>query len=328
MTKRWITPCGICNTRWQGMLFAMGVGVAAATFAQAPAGTSESMSTVVHSQAPEKLANEVRSAISGLADAGAFGATAVQDLHLDLAIPAQRVSDLGLLVDSGRISRDGVLVVGVTPGLQAESMGLRGGDRILSFNQVQLAGVDSAVQRLRDTVAGLPDRADVALTIERSGRQSRVTGTVSSRRLPAMRLLVGNADAEQSPLVPVSPDVAGCGRLSDFDVAPRQRQLHAARVLSIDGKLAGPTDAHVFRVGAGRHTLEVGERIDPKYLPFNDRQRQAGVGARGGKSLQVDVPANTTLLIAAKLNAKALADWRSAAYWEPVVWKAVVEACR
>ena len=147
-----------------------------------------------------------------------------------------------------------------------------------------------------------------------------------------MRLVLGDATATM-PATPTHATIASlsdpdtCGRISDFDVAPRQQQLHGARVLSIDGKAAGPTTSHVFRVTAGTHTLEVGERIDARYLPFNDRQRQAGTKT-GTKTLQVDVPPNTTLLVAARLNADKVREWQHAAYWDPVVWKSASERCR
>lgn len=302
----------------------LGVLACCALGTRAMAQTTAASASAAREPGLEQLGDELRSAISALADAGAFGAVRLEDLHLDLRIPAHRMNDLGLVVDSAYPAQDGVLVLGVTPGLQAGKMGVRAGDRIVAINTVSLSGGDQAVARLREVVAGLPDRAAIALTVSRGGQPLELKGAVSSRRLPAMRLQVGEAtttaDATARP-------AAGCGRISDFDVAPRQRQLHAARVLTIDGQLAGPSDSHVFRVGAGSHTLEVGERIDPKYLPFNDRQRQAGERGHAGKKLEVVVAPNTTLMIAARLIPAKLGDWRGGAYWEPVMWKSSEEAC-
>jgi len=280
-----------------------------------------------------RLTAELRATISMLAESGAFGNVPADQVHLDVALPAQRVSDLGLLVDSASDRRDGVRVLGVTPGEQAQKMGVRGGDLITAVNGISLAQRDHAAGELRRIVDALPDQADVSFDLLRTfGHPITVRGVVTSRRLPPMRLILGDATttmpATAAPATAATPtDPNACGRISDFDVAPRQQQLHGARVLSIDGRAAGPSDSHVFRVTAGTHTLEVGERIDARYLPFNDRQRQAGTKT-GTKTLQVDVPADTTLLVAARLNADKQRQWQQAAYWDPVVWKTANERCR
>ena len=277
-----------------------------------------------------RLAAELRATVSTLAESGAFGDVPAEQVHLDIALPAQRISDLGLLVDSASDRRDGVRVLGVTPGEQAQKMGVRSGDLITAVNGASLAQHDHAAAELRRLVDALPDRADVTFDLLRTfGHPITVRGVVTSRQLPPMRLILGDATAMMpTPATAASrSDPDACGRISDFDVAPRQQQLYGARVLSIDGKAAGPTTSHVFRVTAGTHTLEVGERIDARYLPFNDRQRQAGTKT-GTKTLQVDVPPDTTLLVAARLNADKVREWQHAAYWDPVVWKTASERCR
>lgn len=275
-----------------------------------------------------RLAAELRAMLSTLAEGGAFGDRPIDQLHLDVAVPAQRVSDLGLLIDSASDRRDGVHVLGVTPGEQAQKMGVRSGDVIVAVDGASLVQREHASAELRRAVDALPDRAELSLDVIREGRPLTLRGPVTSRHLPSMRLILGDATVATAPMINVSTSDAGnCGRISDFDVAPRQQQLHGARVLSIDGRAPGPTNSHVFRVEAGAHTLEVGERIDARYLPFNDRQRQAGTKT-GTKTLRVDVPPDTTLLIAARLNADKQREWQHAAYWDPVVWKTASERCR
>jgi len=276
----------------------------------------------------QRLAAELRATVSTLAESGAFGDVPADRVHVDVALPAQRVSDLGLLVDSANARRDGVRVLGVTPGEQAQKMGVRSGDLVVAANGTSLAQRDHAAAELRRVVDALPERAELSLDLLRDGQPLTLRGTVTSRRLPPMRLILGDAPSTV-PATSNAPsgDPDACGRISDFDVAPRQQQLHGARVLSIDGSAAGPTSSHVFRVKPGTHTLEVGERIDARYLSFNDRQRQSG-SRTGTKTLQVDVPAGTTLLVAARLNTDKVREWQHAAYWDPVVWKTVSEHCR
>ncbi len=278
----------------------------------------------------QRIAAELRATVTALAESGAFGNTPVDQAQLDLRLPAQRVNDLGLLVDSSSPRRDGVLVLGVTPGEQAEAIGVRSGDLITEVNGHSLTQHDRAAAQLRQLIDAMPDRGELSLTVLREGQPRTLRGTLNSVHLPPIRLVLGSAalSATADPPVATATAADGCGRISDFDVAPRQQHLHAARVLSIDGQLPGPTNSHVFRVKAGPHTLEVSEQIQPRYLPFSDRFRRAGAGFKGSKTLKVDVPVDTTLQIAARLNPEQLHDWRNAAYWDPVVWHRVNEACR
>jgi hypothetical protein len=114
---------------------------------------------------------------------------------------------------------------------------------------------------------------------------------------------------------------AECGRISTFHVAPRSQSLYAARVLSIDGRIPGPADQDTWRVAPGPHTVEVAEAIDVQDLPTAFSRRRAELGRR---TFTVVVEPGRTHLVAAHLT-----DGRGGrAYWEPVVWKTLDEACR
>lgn len=116
-----------------------------------------------------------------------------------------------------------------------------------------------------------------------------------------------------------------CGRISASDVAPRQEGLHAAKVVAIDGKLPGPQIADAYRVTPGTHVLRVLEAIDTRYLsPLTVRQRRDDNRYR---ELTVEVPADTTVLVAARLGVGASTAPKGFDYWEPVAWKQVAEPC-
>ena len=46
------------------------------------------------------------------------------------------------------------------------------------------------------------------------------------------------------------------------------------------------------------------------------------------KTLTVTVKADTTALLAARLNTEKAADFADGAYWDPVVWREIPEICR
>jgi len=280
--------------------------------------------------AEQRLRAELRAVMTELVESGAFGAAPPHEIRLDIDAPAQRVSNLGLLVDSARDDRDGVHVLAITPGGAAEKMGLRSGDVLVAVNGAALANTDGAAAALRRSVDQLPDGAQLAFDVQRDGRRQTLAGTPSSVYLPAMHLTVGDgaqvAAAGGGGSMPAS--AGGCGRVSDFDVAPRGDHLHAAKIISIDGVSPGPTGTRAYRVSAGRHAIKVTEQIEGRYLSFNDRARNSAIGNDRYKTLDVDVPPDTTVLIAARLNEDKRNEWKDGAYWDPVAWKQTTESCR
>jgi hypothetical protein len=289
--------------------------------------------------AEQRVRVELRAVMAELVESGAFGSQPSRQIALDVNTPAQRVSDLGLLVDSAHPQVDGLHVLAVTPDSNADRMGLRAGDVLLALNGASFANDSSAAATLRNTIEHLPDRSALAFDVERDGRQQTVSGTLASVYLPPMHLTVGDTGALASTATAATPMVAataaadpapaqqGCGRISDFDSAPRQQDLHAAKIMLIDGVTPGPSGTKSFRVNAGSHTLKVAEQIESRYLGFNDRARNAGKNDRY-KTLRVDVAPDTTVLIAAHLNPDKRNDPSNGVFWNPVAWKQITESCR
>lgn len=277
----------------------------------------------------QRLRGELDAVMTELIQSGAFDGEG----SLDVGAPARRVADLGLLVDSARADADGLRVLAVTPGGGAERIGLRAGDSLLALNGTSLARADGGAT-LRDTVDALPDGSTLAFYVQRDGNAQTLSGPLRSIELPPMRLTVGGgtqlaAAAPRGRVTDAGDDVAGgCGRIGDFDTAPRQQQLHAAKIISIDGGTPGPDGSKSYRVAAGTHEVKVAEDIESRYLSFSDRARSSGPATRRYKTLSVDVAPGTTTLIAARLIPEQRSNPTDGAYWEPVAWKQVEEACR
>ncbi|MGH8173315.1 MAG: PDZ domain-containing protein [Rhodanobacteraceae bacterium] len=325
-------------------LLAIAAAACMATIGSAQAAGEEQaasgVSAVVHSGAgaglnvEQRLREELRVVVMDLIQSGAFGNTSPQQITLNVEAPPQKVSNLGLIVDRASAG-EGLQVLAVTPGGSAERMGLRAGDVLLALNDKPLAAADGAAT-LRQTVDTLPDNGQLSFNVRRDGRTQTLSGASASMYLPAMHLSIGqgaqlaanNAAPDQAsyPAIPVN-DAEGCGRISDFDVAPRQQDLHAATIIAIDGITPGPFGARAFQVGAGTHVLKIGERIKSKYISFDDRMRN-GMTASKYKMLTINVEPNTTYFVAARLNEAERNNPVNGAYWDPVMWKSVAEGCR
>jgi hypothetical protein len=284
--------------------------------AQAPANTERA------------LHEEMHRTLLRLAEAGALG-DAPERLALDVSEPAQHSNNLGLLIDSSNTTADGVHVLGITPGGSAERMGVRTGDVVSAVNahSLQNLGVD-AEQRplapgvLKNSVDQLKDGEPLQLTVQRDGKSLALNAPVHAFYLPAMRLQLGATALLTASAGSATATSSGCGRISEFDVAPRQQNLHRAVIVSIDGKLPGPRGQETFRVPVGLHSVEVAEAIESRYISFSDVARTSN---RRYQKLSVDVAANTTYLIAARLIPDQRTDPK--AYWEPAMWKQNAETC-
>jgi hypothetical protein len=321
-----------------GSTFAAGQEQAAIDVSAAAAHTNATAGLTVE----QRLREELNVVMMDLIQSGAFGNTSPQQIAIDIDSPAQKVSNLGLLVDSKGGAGDGLHVLAVTPGGNAERMGLRAGDVLIALNGAQLSAADGAAT-LRNTVDTLPDGGRLDFNVRRDGRATTVGGAATSMYLPAMHLSVGtgtalasNADSGARAAAGSSPGAygngpadtsQGCGRINDFDVAPRGQGLHKATIIAIDNHAPGPHGSQSFQVSAGPHTLKVAENIEQRYFSFNSRQRNSQVGG-GYKTIDVNVAPDTTYLVAARLNEEQRDNPANGAYWDPVVWKEVPESCR
>ena len=145
--------------------------------------------------------------------------------------------------------------------------------------------------------------------------------------IPLLSLcLVAGACAAGPEQATAGDTTSDCGRISVFDVAPRSQDLYRAKLLNIDGELAGPTGARSFRVKPGKRVLQVAELIDSEQ--FNDVQlRQRDMRPDPYKDLVVDVQPGTTYLLAARLVPARRNYITDGSYWEPVIYQQNSEPC-
>jgi hypothetical protein len=292
---------------------------------------AEAAPSVASPAQQELLRSEMRSVLARLIDSGTFSGQSPEQIALSLSLPAERVLDLGMVLDQ---TEQSLRVLATSPGGLAQQLGVHPGDVIVSANG-QALGSEPATA-LKRVLDGLREGGELALRIERNGTQSVLVGTVSPRYLPAVRLELGEGAlvASTAPMalparvastVPTqSASGDSCGRISVFHVAPRSQDLYRARILSIDGTLPGPSNQETYRVSPGTHEIEVAESIDNTDLP------NVYTRARRNKNhtLTLEVEAGKTYLIAAHLNREKDDRVISGDYWNPVAWKEISEPCR
>jgi membrane-associated protease RseP (regulator of RpoE activity) len=230
-------------------------------------------------------------------------------------IAQSAIQDFWAVIDIRRIGADGAVVLAVTPGGDAERMGLRRGDRIVSINGQPISSTNPPAAALRAATSS----ADRVLHLQ-------------ILRDDAPLLLQGNVRPVKPE--PAGPD-AGCGHVSVSGTPPRASQrIFPAEVTRIDGRSTPLFDVNRHRVDTGRRVLIVNERIDDhRFTTFGLQERQRQLtrqGARRYKVLIVDVEPNTRYEIGARLVSATpeVQAIRENTYWEPVVWRKTAEPCR
>jgi hypothetical protein len=310
------------------------------TAATAPVGATASASAhpAAGGETAQRMRQDMQSVLSHMAETGALGQ---HPEHVSLRVeePARRVTSVGALVDStsAQSARDGLHVLGATPGSTADRLGLHPGDVIVAVNGTSLRdlGADDrgralAATTMRTVVEGLPDDASLNVDVVRGGNALTLNAPVQAVYVPAMRVELGDAvdsggGGSAATVVAPSPGGGeGCGRISALDLAPRGERLYGVRILLLDGSTPGPTGSPSFRVGAGEHQLLVAENIPTQALGVGTI---ATLRRQTSKPLTVTVPPGKTVLIAAKLNLANGSDLSHGTYWDPVAWKEIAESC-
>jgi hypothetical protein len=287
-----------------------------------------------HAVAEQRLRQDMQMLLSQMAASGALGEHP-EDVRLRLQQPAQRVTDLGVLVDStsAERARAGLRVLGTTPGGTAERLGLRPGDVLVAVNGTSLRnlGADAdgralAATALKSAVDALPDATPLQLDVERAGNVLAMNAPVHSVLLPALSVELGAATLAAAANNANVADNGGCGRISSFDVAPRGEQQYHAVILQLDGITPGPSGHETYRVSAGEHKLLVAEDIPTNFMgagPFATVRTRMHTH----KELTVDVKPNTTAMIAAQLHVDKNTEFQRGLYWDPVMWREIPESC-
>lgn len=236
----------------------------------------------------------------------------VASMASSVGLLGAQASSLDAVVDIRRPNVEGVAVLAITPGGNADRMGMQVGDRVLSVNGRSLTGTLQPSVVLEDALAG---GGPVRATVSRNGEVLQLSGRQEANAMPP-------------------PGPVGCGYVSNRGTLPHVGdRLYLVDIVSIDGG-GLPIDANRHRLPAGMHAITVSERIESvRFDPLEQRAREqllSREGARAAKTLVVEVKPGMRHQLGARFLDEGLDGnrIRQNAYWEPVVWREVAEECR
>jgi hypothetical protein len=119
---------------------------------------------------------------------------------------------------------------------------------------------------------------------------------------------------------------AGCGYISTSAKPPLSEDLYPAEIKRIDGEDVRKLNRH--RLPVGSHAISIQELIGTTPRGYTKLRKLGNREvALVYKVVRIDVEANTSYQIAARLRSDRLDPDQPHAYWEPVVWRSSGENC-
>ncbi|MGA9335831.1 MAG: PDZ domain-containing protein [Rudaea sp.] len=234
-------------------------------------------------------------------------------------------AELGVVVDSASAShaREGLRVLGATPGSVADQLGLRPGDLLVDVNGISLRdlGADANGRALASAtfntrIASLPQSVPLRLLVVRDGVNMAMNAPLHAQAVASTDVTEGDTLAAST--------AHGCGRISTLDGAPRSKHQYHASVLLLDGAAPDPTGQQNYLVKSGVHELLIAEDIPALETGLGQTARAR---RHTRKKLAVTVLPNTTYMVAAQLHVDKVDELSTGGYWDPLVWREIPEAC-
>ena len=262
-----------------------------------------------------ELQQQIKSTVAAIAELEANAGNSVQDLHIQMDLPAKQSPNLGLVLDLDS-EDNGYKVLSVTPASLADNLDIVPGDIITRINTVEISRANKrqAFSELENSSPG----DSLQLTIIHNGAIRNIDSTVSGQYIPSIKLEIGSQLSDKQPTQESALNENACGTVSVFFTPPESKRLYSAYVSKINDRSVN-RNRESFRLKPGLHTIYLHELIDD---PFFTRRYK---GLQSAKPIEIDIKVNTTYYLAAKfIKGKAFRQ-RKGEYWEPVVWKETIK---
>lgn len=266
-------------------------------------------------QLVKDLQQQIKSTVAAITELESNAGNSVQDLHIQVDLPAKQSPNLGLVLDL-ESELGGYKVLSVTPGSLANNLDIIPGDIITAINSIEVSNSNKrkAFSELENSSPG----DTLLLTVNKNGKINTINTTVGGQYIPSIRLEIGSQHSTDNDTSQSELDETACGTVSVFFTPPESKRLYSAYVSKIDDRSVN-RNRESFRLKPGVHTIYLHELIDD---PFFTRRYK---GIQSAKPIEIDVKVNTTYYLAAKFIKGKAFKQRKGEYWEPVVWKETVK---
>lgn len=120
---------------------------------------------------------------------------------------------------------------------------------------------------------------------------------------------------------------SGCGYVSSIRKPPEDKGFYPAQIRQIDGKEVSRGQSR-YRLSVGVHRIAVEERIADSRRGYTKLRKLGNKDAKLVlKMLELDVKADGSYHVGAQLFEDRIDPQKPQDYWEPVVWRTLVENC-
>ena len=265
----------------------------------------------------EELKEQLQSTLLAVSELEKKEGNQPDSIYFAIDIPAQHLTNLGLVIDV-ESSDDGFSVMSVTPGSEAEKMGIIPGEKITKINHVVVnkSTSEQAINELNKVQVG----KQISFKVKGENGEREVETEITGVFLPSIKLEIGGESEKMvSGLEPTSDSESSCGEISVFFSPPATRKLYPAYINGIDGKGVNRMKK-TFRLKPGKYQVKVHELINSTLLTRRSRALQRA------KTLEIEVKANVRYDLAAKFISEKKFSLRDE-FWEPVIWREKEQQC-
>lgn len=266
----------------------------------------------------KSLINDMRETMSLIAIAEAKQGRTLEQFKYNLDLAGAYQINLGLILQLNS-TESAFDILSVTPGSLASSHGLRVGDEIAMLNGIAVsAGTEAGILK---KIQQLQVDEEVSLTFNRNGKKQEIVIPVSGKYVPRIKLEIGNEYAKTSLASTATPDLTACGEVTVSLTPPVTGQLYPVSFY-LDDERDNKEQLAVIKLPIGKHTVNV--------------YAQAGNGHEDGsyndkspaKVIEINVRANTSYHLAARVFSENNAGSQSNKDWDAVIWKTSQRECR
>lgn len=122
---------------------------------------------------------------------------------------------------------------------------------------------------------------------------------------------------------------SGCGYISTSAKPPLADEVYAAEIRKIDGVDMPKRAKNRYRLSVGKHSIAIQEKIADNPKGYT-KLRKLGNKAVPlvYRILDIEVKADTTYQIGAKLYPDRIDADAPNDFWEPIVWRRTIDVCR
>ncbi len=267
----------------------------------------------------DELQNQIKSSLLTIAEIEKNAGNNGSNIYYAFELPEQNLINFGLVLDVENPA-DGFNILSVSPGSEADKLGVVAGSKLIKINDININKQTS--EQSLSVLQNLAINDPVSMIVATDKETKTINTTIKGTNLPAVKLEIGTTTTQAVLNDNLNNDDANaneCGEVSVFFRPSEVKKLYNAYITSINGDGVNRMKKS-FRLKPGKYQFKLHELIDD---PFFKRR---GNRLQKAKVLEINVKPNVRYDLAAKFLTNKRLSLRDD-FWEPVIWRTSERKC-